>query len=162
MFLEILQNSQVNTCARVSFLIKLQASFSNFIKKETLAQVFSCEFCEIYKATFLQNTSGRLLLKDAVLFYECKFLETNIFHPLIRTRTCAYQRLRNFNFSQNLAQALNGWSVTWKKHHRANWICLKNVKRYLEEIVKTAFQTLEHFLGSCWFPLRCSRITSFY
>ena len=50
-------------------------------KKETLAQVFSCEFCEIYKsnlftntsgfpvnfaksvrATFLQNTSGRLLL----------------------------------------------------------------------------------------------------
>ena len=50
-------------------------------KKETLAQVFSCEFCEIYKSnlftntsgfpvnfaksvrpTFLQNTSGRLLL----------------------------------------------------------------------------------------------------
>ena len=24
----------------------------NFIKKETLAQVFSCEFCEIYKNTF--------------------------------------------------------------------------------------------------------------
>ena len=34
----------------------------NFIKKETLAQVFSCEFCEISKNTFLQNTSGRLLL----------------------------------------------------------------------------------------------------
>ena len=33
--LEISQNSQQNTCARVSFLIKLQ-----FIKKETLAQVF--------------------------------------------------------------------------------------------------------------------------
>ena len=25
----------------------------NFIKKETLAQVFSCEFCEISKNTFL-------------------------------------------------------------------------------------------------------------
>ena len=24
----------------------------NFIKKDTLAQVFSCEFCEIYKNTF--------------------------------------------------------------------------------------------------------------
>ena len=24
----------------------------NFIKKETLAQVFSCEFCEISKSTF--------------------------------------------------------------------------------------------------------------
>ena len=35
---------------RVSFLIKLQAC--NFIKKETLAQVFSCEFCEISKNTF--------------------------------------------------------------------------------------------------------------
>ena len=50
-FLEILQNSQENTCARVSFLIKLQAS-SNFIKKETLAKVFSCEFYEISKNTF--------------------------------------------------------------------------------------------------------------
>ena len=30
-----------------------------FIKKETLVQVFSCEFCEISKDTFLQNTSGR-------------------------------------------------------------------------------------------------------
>ena len=48
--LKILQNSQENTCARVSFLIKLQAC--NFIKKETLAQVFSCEFCEIFKNTF--------------------------------------------------------------------------------------------------------------
>ena len=30
----------------------------NIIKKEALAQVFSCEFCEIFKNTFLQNTSG--------------------------------------------------------------------------------------------------------
>ena len=55
-FLEISQNSQENTCARVSFLIKLQAWASNFIKKETLAQVFSCEFCEISKNTFLHRT----------------------------------------------------------------------------------------------------------
>ena len=48
-FLKISQNSQENTCARVSFLIKLQASACNLIKKETLAQVFSCEFCKIFK-----------------------------------------------------------------------------------------------------------------
>ena len=36
-FLEILQNSQENTSARASFLIKLQALACNFIKKETLA-----------------------------------------------------------------------------------------------------------------------------
>ena len=55
-FLEISQNSQENTCVRVSFLIKLQAWACNFIKKETLTQVFSCEFCEISKNTFSYRT----------------------------------------------------------------------------------------------------------
>ena len=32
--------------------MKLQASASIFIKKEILAQVFSCEFCETSKNTF--------------------------------------------------------------------------------------------------------------
>ena len=40
------QNSQENTCARGSFLIKLQAWSATLLKKESLAQVFSCEFCE--------------------------------------------------------------------------------------------------------------------
>ena len=51
-FLKNSQNSEENTCARVSFLIKLQASALNFIKKEALAQVFSREFCKIFKNTF--------------------------------------------------------------------------------------------------------------
>ena len=34
------------------FLIKLHAEVCNYFKKETLAQVFSCEFCEISKNTF--------------------------------------------------------------------------------------------------------------
>ena len=39
------------------FLIKLQAVESdNFIKKETLVQVFSTEFCEIIKKTFSNRT----------------------------------------------------------------------------------------------------------
>ena len=54
MFLEILQNPQENTYARDSFLIKFQAW--NFIKNESLAQVFSCEFCEISKNTFFYGT----------------------------------------------------------------------------------------------------------
>ena len=44
-FLEISQISQEKNCARVSFLIVLEAWD---LKKETLAQVFSCEFCEIF------------------------------------------------------------------------------------------------------------------
>ena len=54
-FLEISQNSQENTCARVSFLI-------NFLKKETLAQVFSCEFCETSKNTVFTEHLWWLLL----------------------------------------------------------------------------------------------------
>ena len=42
-FLEISENSQENTCARVSFLIKLLAEACNFIKKETLVHIFFCE-----------------------------------------------------------------------------------------------------------------------
>ena len=41
MFLEISQNSQENTCARISDL-----------QLETLALAFYCEFCEIYQNTF--------------------------------------------------------------------------------------------------------------
>ena len=51
MFLEISQNSQENTCDRISFLRDC-----NFIKKETLAQAFSCEFCEISKSIFFNKT----------------------------------------------------------------------------------------------------------
>ena len=52
MFLTIWQNSQENTCARVSFLIKIQALACNLIKNETLAQTLSCEFREIFKNNF--------------------------------------------------------------------------------------------------------------
>ena len=51
-FLKIYQNSQENTCAEVSSLIKLKA-WGNFMKKDTLAQVLSCECWEIFKNTFL-------------------------------------------------------------------------------------------------------------
>ena len=51
MFFEISQNSEENICARDSFLIKSQAPAYDFIKKENLAQMSSCEFCEISKNT---------------------------------------------------------------------------------------------------------------
>ena len=56
MLLEILENSQENTCARASILIKLQAA-CNFIKIEALGQLFSCEFSEISKNTFFNRIS---------------------------------------------------------------------------------------------------------
>ena len=64
MFLEIPQNSQENTCTRVSFLIQLQAWTCNFIKRETLTQVFSCEHYEISKNTFFIKHLWWLLLNQ--------------------------------------------------------------------------------------------------
>ena len=53
-FLEISQNLQESTCARVYFLIKLQAFKvnNNDTRMTPMALVFSCEFCEISKNTF--------------------------------------------------------------------------------------------------------------
>ena len=43
-FLKISQNSQENSCARFYCLVKLQT-----LPRETLARVFSYEFCKIFK-----------------------------------------------------------------------------------------------------------------
>ena len=40
------------------------------------------------------------------------FQKTNIYYPLVCTRWCAYQGLRNFIFSENFTCALNGWSLS--------------------------------------------------
>ena len=77
-FLKFSQNSQENSCARASFLIKLQAETCNLISKETLAQLLSCEFCEIFKNTFFYSkpiddclyvTYGKILLIVATTFF---------------------------------------------------------------------------------------------
>ena len=52
-FLKISRKSQEKTCARVSFLIKLQAVWHSF---------FPMNFLKLLGTPFLQNTSGRLLL----------------------------------------------------------------------------------------------------
>ena len=51
-------------------VLKNFANFS-FIKKETLAQVFSCEFCEIFKNTFFYLTPpvAASATTDALLLY---------------------------------------------------------------------------------------------
>ena len=66
-FLEVSQNSQENTCARVSFLIKMPAACS-FIKKETVTQVFSCEFGKFSKNTFSYRTPSVAASASLILF----------------------------------------------------------------------------------------------
>ena len=50
--LVIWQNSQENTCARVSFLIKLQALVSNFIKKSFWHRCFPINFVKFLRTSF--------------------------------------------------------------------------------------------------------------
>ena len=57
-----------------------------FFKKESLAQVFSCEFCEFLRTPFLQNTSGRMLLTS---FMTPKAKESS-FYDLIRLVSCYF------------------------------------------------------------------------
>ena len=54
----VLTNFPQHLC-HVSFLIELQASACNFIKKETLTQVFPREFCEISKNTFFTGVLSK-------------------------------------------------------------------------------------------------------
>ena len=67
--LETSQNSQENICARASFLIK-----------KTLAQVFSCEFCEISENTFFYRTAfgGCFLRKSSFEKIFNSFLMTSV------------------------------------------------------------------------------------
>ena len=63
MFLEISQNSQENTCPRVSFYKIGRAEACNLIKKETLVQVVPVNF-----AKFLRTPSPKEHLRWPLLF----------------------------------------------------------------------------------------------
>ena len=56
----------------------LRPKACNFIKKETPAQVFFVNFEKFLRTPFLQNTSGRLLLKLDLLLFERKSLTTKL------------------------------------------------------------------------------------
>ena len=60
-FLEISQNAQENTCARVTFLITFQARPATLLKKRLRHKYFPVHFARFLRRYFLQNTSRRLL-----------------------------------------------------------------------------------------------------
>ena len=93
--LKISEKSQENTCASLFFKSFLPV---NFIKKETLVQVFSCEFCEIFKNTFFHWTppvaASGLCNYAVLMFYEIFefisdlidiFIKMKIIHPSKQT-----------------------------------------------------------------------------
>ena len=69
-FLEILQNSQGNVCARVSFLIKLQAPIT-LLKKRLWHRCFPVNFTKFLRTTFFTEHLWWLLLHitDQLVIY---------------------------------------------------------------------------------------------
>ena len=83
MFLKIWQNLQENTCARVSFLIKLRASGlrSATLLKRDYSRVSFCKLCESFKNTFftghlrtIVSGIGNLYLNEMTLKKYCFFM----------------------------------------------------------------------------------------
>ena len=143
-FLKFSQNSQENTCARASFLIKLQAEICNLISKETLAQLLSCEFCEIFKNTFFYRkplddclciTYGKILLIAATIFFnqidknhnETDVENENISLIVFSIHLCIIQLTR---VQHNVVVLHNGISYLYFKK---NCHCLFLFKRNLKE-----------------------------
>ena len=90
---------------------------ATLLKKETLAQVLSCEFCEMSTNTLFQNTSGRLLL---ILFVACFYI-FHIRHE--KVSSCEKSRLvENRLYSAMNSVSSNKWALY--KHH-INTISLK-------------------------------------
>ena len=75
MSLEISQNSQKNTFARVSFLIKFQGwglRPATLLKKRPWRRCFPVNFATFLRTLFLQNNFGRLLLYVVSVNFDLK------------------------------------------------------------------------------------------
>ena len=96
LFFEILQNllESTCTCARVSFWIELQASaieslFSVSFSIE-LPQVFSCEFCEISKNTFLTEhlRATASIFQYAIFYWKIALIRYFVLGPCFESNPC--------------------------------------------------------------------------
>ena len=73
MFLVISEKSHESTCARTSFLIKLQASGlrpATLLEKRLWHSCFPVNFAKLLRTPFLQNTSGGCFWRKLTVFQE--------------------------------------------------------------------------------------------
>ena len=97
---DVLKNSVIITGKHLCwslFLIKLATGLKTgcFIQKETLPQLLSCEYHEIFKNSFLHGTTS-----VAMLLRMAEFLRTSI---LIRG-ICTEEFMRNSSLCLNLSE----------------------------------------------------------
>ena len=89
-FLKISQNSLENTCARVSFLIKLQASPATLLKKRLCHRYFPVNFAKFSRTPLLIEHIRWLLLvflyfamfRYQIYWFIQYYSETDIYHEV--------------------------------------------------------------------------------
>ena len=128
-FLETcLQNSQEKACVRDSILIKLH---SKGCEKETLAQLFSCEFCKISKNPFfteyLRTTASAFSFSEAgtggVLWKMCSWT----FRKIHRRTPLVYEIFKNTFYKTPLDDCFWLFRATLLKWGYCQQ-CLENLK----------------------------------
>ena len=140
------------------FISPIFRPMCNFIKKETLAQVFSYELCKFLRTPILQNTSGRLFLNminrvpawtifagPQFILSFCNCWNWRLFYFLYdfgprelhrkllnEVHTLATQ---NFHFQIycdyfiSILCKLNLWRLTFQKVSRLSFTCSKSITR---------------------------------
>ena len=106
-FLEILQNSEENTCARASFLIVSGLRPSTLLKKRLWHKYFPVTFAKFLRTPFLNEHLWWLLLKVCTF---CSFLQFSRFElsRTFRRKTTnwnfgllEYYELKDYSINQN-------------------------------------------------------------
>ena len=121
----------------------MQAQAWNFIKKETLAQVFSCEFCEISKYTFSYMTHPVAASSSQIRAFLICFMSPRIFtepNGIQRRDICGNVFNLTGNFQQNnfwlfwffFSQSLNRVIEVWIRY-RNNEMILRSVIKLSKE-----------------------------
>ena len=109
-FQEISQNSQENTCARVSFLIKLQARPATLLKKRLWYKCFPVNFAKFLKTPFpIEHLWQLLLFIDGTIpLHNFKFRNIRIsFHCKQKTFSPKVFRVVSF-FTKRVSCVKNG------------------------------------------------------
>ena len=107
--------------------------YCNFIKKETLTQVFSSELCGISKITFfLQNTSGRCFFTYFfILFYFCIVsLRYFLFHWYEFANSQLREKCPDTEFFLVRILPYSAWirrDTVWVSLYYV-WVCIRNVR----------------------------------
>ena len=126
MSLEILQKSQKNTCAKVSFLIELQA----FIKKRLWHRCFPVNFAQFLRTPFLLlNNSGGCFYLELKWISNWELWQEGLIQTKMKVGIRFWGPNLKLGFTPSKAeQPLRGMELQGKKHkkdYRVQKICLE-------------------------------------